>query len=99
MIVFAIFGLMGYLFFKYLWPMLRSNDPENKPKELYRFYDKHPKLFVLTVMFALFGIGQFAFEAFAVIIGFIFVQCFDDMDGGMISILCAIKEGLGILRY
>lgn len=98
MIVLIIYGIMGYLFFKYLLPMLRSNDPEKKPKELYRFYGEHPKLFVLTVMLAVFGIGQFAFEAFATIFGFIFVPCYDGRDGGMISIMCEIKKGLGILR-
>ena len=87
---------MGYLFFKYLLPMLRSNDPEKKPTELYKFYGNHPKLFVLTVIFAVFGIGQFAFEAFASIFGFIFVPCY--VDSGMISIMCAIKDGLGLVR-
>jgi len=99
MFILFTFAIMGYLFFKYLWPMLKSNDPEKKPKELYRLYDEHPKLFVLTVMFAVFGIGHFSFEVFSTMIGFIFVQCFDDMDSGITGTLCAIKEGLGILRY
>lgn len=99
MIIFFVFALSGYLFFKYMWPLLKSNDPKNRPVEVYTFYDKHPKLLVLTIILSLFGIGGFVKEVFAVIFGFIFVQCFDDMDGGTIGILCAIKEGLGILRY
>jgi hypothetical protein len=97
MIVLILFGIVGYLFFKYLLPMLRSDDPEKKPKELYRFYGNHPKLFVLTVMFAVFGIGQFIVEAILTMIGFIFVPCYNDGDGGMISIMCEIKKGLGLV--
>ena len=92
------FAVAGYLFFKYMWPLLRSDVfSENRPKELYRFYDNHPKLFVLTIMFAVFGISQFLTEVFGILVGFIFVHCFEDMDG-ILGVMCAIKEELGFLR-
>jgi len=98
--MFVLFALaiMGYLFFKYMLPLLRNDVfSENRPQELYRFYDNHPKLFVLTIMFAVFTMGQFLAEVFATILGFIFVQCFEDMDG-ILGVMCAIKEELGFLR-
>lgn len=76
-----------------MWPLFKSNDPKNRPTEVYRFYDRHPKLLVLTVILALFGIGGFLNELFAVVLGFIFVQC--PRDEGMLNILCAIKINLG----
>lgn len=74
--------------------MLRNNDPKNRPTELYHFYDDHPKLFVITVILALFGMLQFAMELFAFIFGLIFVKCHYEPDGGMIGILCYIKQNL-----
>lgn len=97
MIIFFVFALSGYLFFKYMWPLLKSNDPKNRPVEVYQFYDKHPKLFVFTIILALFGIGGFVKEVFAVIIGLIFVKCHYEPDGGMIGIMCWFKNGLGFV--
>jgi len=97
MIIFVIFVLSGYLFFKYMWPMLKNNDPKNRPTEVYGFYDKHPKLLVLTIILALFGIGEFFNEIFGTIFGFIFVHCSENMSGGTIGMMCWIKNGLGFV--
>ncbi|AJM91729.1 hypothetical protein NPIRD3C_0515 [Nitrosopumilus piranensis] len=94
MFVLIIYAIIGYLFFKYLWPMLNSNDPEKKPKELYAFYDKHPKLFVVTIIFALLGINE-VISMIGGIFEFIFVPCYPD--SGTISISCWIKDGLGFV--
>ncbi|BDQ30344.1 hypothetical protein [Nitrosopumilus zosterae] len=72
--------------------MLHSNDPEKKPKELYTFYDKHSKLFVATIIFALLGINE-AISMIGGIFEFIFIPCYPD--SGTISISCWIKGGLG----
>jgi len=94
MIIFFVFAISGYIFFKYLWPLLRNNDPKNRPVELYQFYDKHPKLLVLTIILALFGIGVLLNEVFSIIIGFIFVQC--PRDEGILELFCWIKINLGL---
>ena len=95
MIIFAIFGICGYIFFKYMLPLLRNNDPKNRPVELYLFYDRHPKLLVLTIILALFGIGGFLNELFSVIIGLFFVHCSPNEE--MMNILCRIKSNLGFV--
>ena len=92
------FAVAGYIFFKYMWPLLRSDVfSENRPDEVYRYYDNHPKLFVLTIMFAVFGISQVLAEISSILVGFIFMHCFEDM-GGTLGVMCAIKEELGFLR-
>lgn len=85
------------MFLKYMWPLLKSNDPKNRPIEVYQFYDKHPKLLVLTVILALFGISDFLSEIFATILGFIFVHCYENMDNNILGTMCGIKEGLGFV--
>jgi len=92
MIILVIYGAVGYLFFKYMLPMLRSNDPKTKPDEVYQFYGKHPKLLILTMMLALFGIFG-AIETVTGIIGFIFLYCPND-GSSMISIQCWLKQNL-----
>jgi len=90
------FIIGAYLFFKYLWPMIGNNDPKNRPTELYHFYDDHPKQFVITVIFAVFGMLSIAMELFSLILGFIFVNCRYD-SSEMIDILCSIKQELGFI--
>ena len=90
MIVLLIYGAVGYLFFKYMLPMLRSSDPKTRPDQVYRFYEKYPKLLILTMMFALFGIFG-VFETITGIVGFIFLYCPND-DSGTIDIQCWIKQ-------
>jgi len=97
MIIFFIFAISGYLFLKYMLPLLKSNDPKNRPVEIYQFYDKHPKLFVFTIILALFGIGEFFNSIFGIIFGFIFVSCYENMNGGTIEIMCWIKNILGFV--
>lgn len=80
-----------------MWPLLKSNDPKNRPVEVYQFYDKHPKLLILTIILALFGIIGFVNEVFGTIFGFIFVDCNENMNGRMIGIKCFIKNGLGFV--
>ena len=77
-----------------MWPMLNSNDPGKKPKDLYKFYESHPKLLVLTIIFAMLGIN----EAIGMVGGafeFIFLPCYSDT--GTMSISCWIKDGLGLI--
>jgi len=88
MLVLVIYAAIGYLFFKYLWPLLKNPDPKTRPKELYEFYDKHPKLLVLTIIFALLGINQL-FSMMGGIFEFIFIPCYDDV--GTMSIKCYIE--------
>ena len=97
MIIFFIFAISGYLFFKYMWPLLKNNDPKNRPVEIYQFYDKHPKLFVFTIILALFGIGGFVNEVFGIIVGFIFAPCYENMNVGTIGTICWIKNILGFV--
>ena len=85
-----IYVVIGYLFFKYMWPLLRSSDSENKPDEVYRFYGKHPKFLILTMMLAVFGIFG-VIDTIMGLIGFIFLHCPQD-NSGMISISCWIKQ-------
>ena len=87
-----IFAIVGYLFFKYMWPLLKSNNPIDHPTELSDFYTKHPKLFVLTVMLALLGFGEL-FNIVMGLVGFIFVSC-PTSDSGTIGIMCWIKNGI-----
>ena len=96
MIIFVVFAIGGYIFFKYMWPLLKSNDPKNRPVEVYQFYDKHPKLLVLTIILALFGIGEFINSISGTIFGFIFVHCPTNQDG-MIGAMCLIKSTLGFI--
>lgn len=93
MVVFLlVYAVLGYLFFKYMLPLLRNKDPNNKPRELYNFYEKHPKLLVVTMILALFGIGE-VINSIGGIINFIYYPC-DNPQGGMISIRCFIGDGL-----
>ena len=92
MIFILVYIGLGYLFFKYMLPLLRNKDPNNKPRELYNFYEKHPKLLVLTLILALFGINE-VFSSIGGIVNFIFLPC-DNPHGGMISIQCWIKDSL-----
>ena len=78
-----------------MWPILQSSDPAKKPTTLYNFYDKQPKLFVLTIMLALLGINEVV-DIFGGIFEFIFVPCY--LDEGIISISCWIKSGLRLVQ-
>lgn len=91
MLVIFVYLAIGYLFFKYFWPLLKNNDPENKPRELYDFYEKHPKLFVSTIILALLGINELI-NIISGMFGFIFRPCYPLQEA--MSIQCWIKEGL-----
>ena len=89
MIQIVIFTIVGYLFFKYLLPLLKNNNSDNQPKELLNYYTKHPKLLVFTVMLSLLGTLAL-FEMIMSFIGFIFVSC-PTHDLGTIGMMCWIK--------
>lgn len=92
MIFILVYIALGYLFFKYMLPLLRNKNPDNKPREIYNFYEKHPKILVLTMILALFGIGA-VIKEIGQIINFIFLYCPHD-NSGMIDIQCWIKQNL-----
>ncbi len=89
MLILLIYVASGYLFFKFMWPLLRNNDPNNKPTEIYNFYEKHPRILILTMILALFGIAGI-FNEIGGIVAFIFRPCYPDT--GVISLQCYIKQ-------
>ena len=91
MLIILVYIAIGYLFFKYLLPLLRNTGPQTRPTEIYQFYEKHPKTFVVTIILALLGINEI-FSILGGIFEFIFVPCYPDT--GVMSISCFIKENL-----
>jgi len=92
MIFILVYIALGYLFFKYMLPLLRNKNPDNKPREIYNFYEKHPKILVFTMILAVLGIGQL-FDFVGGLFQFIFLYCPHD-NSGMIDIQCWIKQNL-----